>query len=344
MWKEMAQRHLDALQKAATQGTYLVFDDQLGWTLGPNRVSEDQLYISSADGIRSPLRGFSYADQPASCRIAILGDSFAFGEEVRFEDTWGYQLELALGRRCQVLNFAVPGYGLDQMYLRYMRDVRAWKPDVVLFTFINNDVLRSASVYGFLLFPGGTMPFPKPRYLLTGNQPAIVNNPLPRPHDLFSKASIQELPFVTYDRKYNETEWDRPSWRFLYHSYLFRLLITWFPLWDALGKHESGAAMVSLNQQILRSFLRESSLAQSIPLLIYLPFTWDYERQSDDEPIGLRVLRGGGLPYVDLRPCLQQPVARYFMPPGRGEHYSPEGNRQIARCVHDVILPHLAER
>jgi hypothetical protein len=345
IWHDLAERHTHALHRASTGETYLVFDQHKGWTVGADRVSEDRLYLSSVEGIRSPTPEFSFAKQPASCRIAILGDSFAFGQEVSFDDSWGHHLELALGQTCQVLNFGVPGYGVDQMYLRYMKDVRAWNPDVVIFAFVDADVDRSMSVYGFLLFPHGTMPFPKPRFVLAGGQLSIFNNPLPEPEDLFAKSSIQELPFITYDRRYDEREWDRPRWRFLYHFYLFRFLISWYALWESPRGEVSDQAMKSLNQEILRSFLQETSLAQSIPLLIYLPFAIDYERPRDYEPMGLNILRSAGFPHVDLRPCLrQEPIERYFMPRGRGQHYSPEGNRQIARCVHDVLIPHLNQR
>jgi hypothetical protein len=344
IWHDLAERHTQALHKASTRETYLVFDRQLGWTVGANRVSEDRLYFSSPEGIRSRTPGYSFSRQPAACRIAILGDSFAFGEEVRFEDTWGHQLELALGQRCQVLNFGVPGYGVDQMYLRYIKDVRAWNPDVVIFAFIDADVARSMSVYAFLLFPDGTMPFPKPRFVLAGEHLRILNTPLPEPDDLFVNTSIQELPLITYDREYNEGDWDRPPWRSLYHSYLFRFLISWHALWESPRPEVSDRAMISLNQEILRSFLQETALANSVPLLIYLPFAMDY-RSPDHEPIGLNILRSAGLPHVDLRPCLrQEPIERYFMPRGQGTHYSPEGNRQIAGCVHEVLIPHLTHR
>ena len=83
------------------------------------------------------------------CRVALIGDSFTFGEGVRFEDTWGSVLGEALGTHCQVLNFGVPGYGIDQIYLRYMKDVRPWHPTIVIASFIEDDLWRTMSVYAF---------------------------------------------------------------------------------------------------------------------------------------------------------------------------------------------------
>jgi hypothetical protein len=344
-WHDVAEYQLRALRKAAVQGSFMVFDSDLGWTIGSNRSSENGLYLSSVEGLRSPKKGIALADQSASCRIALMGDSFTFAEDVPFEDSWGYQLELALGHKCQVLNFGVPGYGVDQAYLRFMKDVRSWNPDVVVLAFVNHDVVRSMAVYGFLLFPDGAMPFPKPRFVLTSDRLSIVNFPLPEPEDIFSKTSIGGLPFITYDIQYDETEWDRPLWRPYYRSYIFRFLISVHPPWKLEREHVSDQALKSINEEIFRLFLRESRSGGSIPIIAFLPGPIDLPPSPKYVPVGLKILRDAGLPHVDLRSCLsQEPFSQYFMPRAQGGHYSPEGNRQIARCLRDVVAPQLAER
>src|SRR5215471_925254 len=116
-WEDLVSRHSAALHNVSTWQTVLVSDELLGWTVGPNRTSGKGLYFSSREGLRSPKPGIAFADRSTSCRIALVGDSYTFGQDVRFEDSWGYRLELALGEQCQVLNFAVSGYGVDQRYL-----------------------------------------------------------------------------------------------------------------------------------------------------------------------------------------------------------------------------------
>lgn len=114
-WEDLVSRHSAA--SAALHNAFFVSDELLGWTVGPNRTSGKGLYFSSREGLRSPKPGIAFADRSTSCRIALVGDSYTFGQDVRFEDSWGYRLELALGEQCQVLNFAVSGYGVDQAYL-----------------------------------------------------------------------------------------------------------------------------------------------------------------------------------------------------------------------------------
>ena len=53
---------------------------------------------------------------PRKC-ISVFGDSFSHADEVDDHEAWTNLL--AQSMRCQVDNFGVPGYGLDQAYLRY---------------------------------------------------------------------------------------------------------------------------------------------------------------------------------------------------------------------------------
>jgi hypothetical protein len=63
------------------------------------------------------FRGGDYEREkpPRTRRIALLGDSFTFGEGVRLEDTFGYRLQEILDRdqaAVEVLSFAVGGWGM----------------------------------------------------------------------------------------------------------------------------------------------------------------------------------------------------------------------------------------
>jgi len=86
------------------------------------------MYFSSVEGIRSAGPDVRFAHRSARRRVALIGDSNAFSFEVPFEESWGHHLQQLLGADAQVLNFGVDGYGIDQIYLRYRRDVRPWKP------------------------------------------------------------------------------------------------------------------------------------------------------------------------------------------------------------------------
>ncbi len=82
-------------------------------------------------------------------RIAIFGDSFAFGAQVPFEHTWGYYLENNLkeaGLNAEVLNFGVGGYGIDQAFRRWEKEGKAFSPHVVLCGFQPENVKRNVNL------------------------------------------------------------------------------------------------------------------------------------------------------------------------------------------------------
>ena len=138
----------DALKQAPSATSYFVPDDLLGWTVGRNRQSNDGLYFSSSEGIRSNGPNVSYAARRPRYRVATVGDSFTFALEVPFEASWPYRLEQQFGHQTQILNFGVNAYGVDQAYLRYSRDVRPWHPDLVVLAFIQHDLYRSTLLRG----------------------------------------------------------------------------------------------------------------------------------------------------------------------------------------------------
>jgi lysophospholipase L1-like esterase len=76
-------------------------------------------------------------------RIAVVGDSIAFGwgvkEEERYSTVLGEKLSAALGRPVEVLNFAVPGYNAMIEAALIEQKVSQFKPDMLILHFVNND-------------------------------------------------------------------------------------------------------------------------------------------------------------------------------------------------------------
>ena len=338
-WSDIVTHNQAILARAARDGSYLVADENLGWVIGPNRRSADGLYFSSAEGLRSPSSGMALRERAASRRIALVGDSFTFGLEVSYADSWGHRLERALGPDVQVLNFGVDGYGVDQAYLRYARDVRPWRPDVVILGVINHDLFRSLAVYSFVSFPGWPFPFAKPRFVTDLDRLALLNVPLPSPESIVAARSIRELPFIEYDPGYRAEDWE---WHTLDSSYLYRLIVSRARAWTGPDPRRSDTRVLELNRAILRAFAREAAAAGARPLLVYFPSDRDFRRRAEDagwHSLAQTTLRGSGLPYTDVTPCLaKQNPARLFGP----GHYSPLGNAAVADCLLPVVQELLA--
>lgn len=98
-------------------------------------------YRINREGLRGPETA---VEKPAGVRrVAVLGDSIAFGYWVREEDAFPRQLESMLragGDRVEVLDFGVPGYNLDQEIETLRAKALAFQPDAVIVAFCLNDL------------------------------------------------------------------------------------------------------------------------------------------------------------------------------------------------------------
>lgn len=310
--------------------SFLSYDRTLGWIVRPNLSTTDGLYYTSVDGIRTSKTDTQFKAEGAACRIALVGDSHTFGEELKFEETWGYLLRTYLPE-CQILNFGVGGYSVGQMYLRYLRDVRPWHPTVVLFALSSNTAGRTMGVYGLTrLFPG--IPWAQPRFLLKNDEPTPINIPLPSLQEIADAQWVSELPSIDYDWSFAPGRWEIRRWRYFYHSYLFRLYTTQYGIWR---RQQNGDSREALHHALFRTFLQAVESDKSIPLILYLPDKTD-DRNLGKETPSLIVLRSSGVNYLDLRPCLHNvPHEDRFIP--QGDHYSMQSSQAIAACVGDRV-------
>lgn len=93
-------------------------------------------------------REHSLAKSPGTLRIAVLGDSYAEALHVPLESAFWAEAERKLqgcpntgGRKVEVLNFGVSGYGTAQELITLRSQVWQYSPDIVLLAFTaGNDV------------------------------------------------------------------------------------------------------------------------------------------------------------------------------------------------------------
>jgi lysophospholipase L1-like esterase len=117
---------------------------RLLFELRPGGVARAEVeYRVNADGLRGPET--TVGKPPGVRRIAVLGDSIAFGYWVAEKDGFPRQLEGLLagrqpGSRVEVLDFGVPGYNLDQEIEVLRARALAFSPDVVVVAFCLNDL------------------------------------------------------------------------------------------------------------------------------------------------------------------------------------------------------------
>jgi lysophospholipase L1-like esterase len=116
---------------------------RLRFDLRPNgRARAEVVYRVNAEGLRGPE---TTVEKPAGTRrIAVLGDSIAFGYWVAEQDAFPAQLQQLLsaggGGPVEVLNFGVPGYNLEQEIETLRAKALAFAPDAVVVAFCLNDL------------------------------------------------------------------------------------------------------------------------------------------------------------------------------------------------------------
>ncbi len=117
-------------------------DPRLLFELRPGSFVQAEVdYRVNALGLRGPET--TLEKPPGRRRIAVLGDSIAFGYWVAEADGFARQLQdmlSASGAAVEVLDFGVPGYNLDQEIETLRVKSLAFDPDAVVVAFCLNDL------------------------------------------------------------------------------------------------------------------------------------------------------------------------------------------------------------
>ena len=286
----------------------------------------------------------------AAGHVSLYGDSFTWGlTNATPEQCWANQLARGLGE--PVKNFAVPGYGTDQAYLRFLRN-EADRGRVVVFGHMAEDVSRNLTrLRDFTA--GGAQGFSfKPRLVL-GPDGALQLVPLPS----LSPAEYRRLLALDPPQLVLEHECFHPGGPLgtvrLEPPFSLALLrnLGYFRLRSRLGRYPEYAPLyapdhplggLQLTRAILLAFQREALRRGQRPLVVLFPGPADAEWS---QRTGQRLLDGlkgdllaAGVDVLDFTPLLLE----WLGPRPAGEafarsHFTPEVEPLVARAVLERI-------
>ena len=336
----LAERHRTLLERMLDgERSHRRISSELGWTLAENGRTD--LYEINSAGIRS-RREIALDGPPDTTRLLTFGDSFTFGDEVGNDDTWQARLERST-TGLEVVNFGVGGFGLDQSYLRYLREGRAYEADVVTIGFMSDNVFRHVNRFRPFFYAPTGIPLGKPRFRLEQEELVLMDNPLPGPE---SYRRLLEHPRETlrrigqgdvfYEMGYESSRLDLSATVRLVKlssSVLRRRLFPRGILYGDDRREEHEAFRVTT--KLIDAFTTEVERNGDLPVVLLFPRYGDVERQRDGHEVSYaklkRHLAAEGLRHVDLLEAFE-PSAGDLAPGelfGRS-HYSPLGNRLVA--------------
>ncbi len=162
----------------------LRYHETLGWVSGPADKPREHFdssivqlgnhwFRSNGHGQRAPA-----SLSPKEDWILAIGDSYPYGDTVTDEKSWPAVLERILNRK--VVNGAVCGYGLDQMYIRAKELIPELRPTKLVLGLLPESLYKTE--YDELSSAA------KPYFTLNGNELVLRNVPVPKP-----KTKPQEL-------------------------------------------------------------------------------------------------------------------------------------------------------
>lgn len=252
-----------------------------------------------------------FAPQPAPgrLRVALVGDSFTFGTHQPDDAIWARELERALPGS-EVLNFGVPGFGIDQALLRLEHEVLAWRPDVVVFGIFATNPQRASRRFTF---------YAKPRFELGPDGRLLrppAGQPVPEPGPLAGGQARLDL------ERGSASGWALA--RVFTHG-----LASDGPFADGAPDHADLRALTAAILTEAQDLCAEAGaelLVLNIPTLRWRELErapWEAALDTRDAPAQLDAR-------AVFDAALEDGAGALYVP---GRHFSPEGHRRLGRAV-----------
>jgi hypothetical protein len=292
---------------------YPFYDPLLGWDyeIDSQRIRGEKIYQKEkAEGIM---------------RILFIGDSFTYGNEVEDDESFAYFTDNMIFKS-EVLNMGVGGFGLGQVLLKYQHHGKKYNPDLVILGIhppMWNRTNVSFSAYS------------KPHFVWNSDlaKLELKNSPAPNPQEYFNKIKSQvkkESFILGLVEKWRKDSVSIP----LLHMKYFK-------------------EMEIVVERILETIQREVEATGSKFMIVQIPLGVRFK--GPGSPLSpahnrlISIYNKLNIPYLDLKDefLRHHDISMVFndfyihRPDDIIGHFSPSGNRAVARIISDNLCGEL---
>ena len=296
------------------------YDELLGWAHEPNhRARFNHRDFSVEVAINSHgMRDSEYSvTRTAKRRMLVLGDSFGWGFGVEHHERFSEILEDA-HRDWEILNASVSGYGTDQEFLLLRDRLLAFRPDVVLLLFYENDFGNNLVAEEYWHF--------KPLFRIEGGQLQLQNVPVSKP------TISQRLDRFIYGRTYLGWAYHdaKRSWLTLLTHVKQYLLPLLRPLKDLNIRNSDKnvrdkPSRFEVTDQLIKSMDELCKNNGAAFILVSVPM------DADKRTALQKITEDHGIPYLALDAQFESTVTPVTFP--HDAHWNAEGHKLAADTI-----------
>ena len=269
----------------------------LGWP-DPNHLRG--LFFDQIGARPSP----AFPDPFQESCVALYGDSYTQSEVVE-QYAWGDLLAKKIN--CRVNNFGVGGYGTDQSYLRFLRNISD-SSDIVILNHMSENIVRNVNQFRDYMYSHGGMGF-KPRFVLNEeDELQLIEMPAFNEQE-YADFFIQPDKYLKHDYFVPGGEAGQQFFKFPYTFNLIKAFHHirikaklkkirgrsseyYFDLYNP--DHPTSALFITA--AIMKNFVNEAKERGQKPVLTILPMPYDF----------IHFRKTGKWPYQNLIDLLEQ--------------------------------------
>ena len=162
------------------ESSFSRFDHELGWSYLPNKSAQintenkPKFVYYEANGIRVPSPDFKLDYTKPS--ILFIGGSFTMGQDLSYKESFVGKFEALQETPYQIVNLGVQGYGSDQTLIALKRYLPKFQTKIVIYTFIEDHILRNGNYDRRLLTPTARFLGTKPQFALNNNKELYLSH------------------------------------------------------------------------------------------------------------------------------------------------------------------------